>query len=76
MLEFEEYKVKLNNHRPQLEALGEAMHLEEARSEIEKLHAESTEPDYWNDLERSQKAQKRLRSLENRCAGFDKLTSA
>ena len=73
MLEFEEYKTKLNNLRPQLTELGESMHLEEARSEIEKLHAESTEPDYWNDIERSQKAQKRLRSLENKCESFEKL---
>ncbi len=73
MLEFDEYKVKLNNIRPQLQELGQSMHLDEARAEIEKLHAESTEPDYWNDLERSQKAQRRLRSLENKCARFDKL---
>ena len=59
MLEFEEYKVKLTNRKPELAELGEAMHLDEARGEIEKLHAESTEPDYWNDLERSQKAQRR-----------------
>ena len=76
MLEFEEYKVKLNNRKPQLEDLGEAMHLQEARGEIEKLHAESTEPDYWNDLERSQKAQRRLRTLENKCASYEKLQSA
>ena len=76
MLEFEEYKTKLNNRRPELEALRDAMHLEDARGEIEKLHAESTEPDYWNDLERSQKAQKRLRTLENKCASFEKLESS
>ena len=73
MLEFEEYKVKLNACRPQLDALGESMHLTDARAEIEKLQAESTEPDYWNDLERSQKQQRRLRSLENKCASFEKL---
>ena len=76
MLEFEEYKVKLNNRKPELAELGEAMHLDEARGEIEKLHAESTEPDYWNDLERSQKAQRRLRTLENKCASYEKLESS
>ena len=73
MIEFDEYKVKLNNCRPQLTELGQSMHLDEARGEIERLQAESTEPDYWNDIERSQKQQRRLRSLENKCASFEKL---
>ena len=73
MLEFDDYKAKLNNCKPLLADLGRSMHLEEARAEIEKLHAESEEPDYWNDLERSQAQQRRLRSLENKCARFEKL---
>ena len=76
MLEFEEYRQKLNNRKPQLADLGEAMHLEDARGEIEKLQAESTEPDYWNDVERSQKAQRRLRSLQNKCESYEKLEAA
>ncbi len=76
MLEFEEYKVKLNNHKPDLENLRDAMRLEDAQGEIEKLQAESTEEGYWNDLERSQKGQKRLRSLQNKCDSFQKLEGA
>ncbi len=76
MLEFEEYKTKLANRRPDLEDLRGAMRLEDAAAEIEKLQAESTEEGYWNDLERSQKAQRRLRSLENKCESFRKLETA
>jgi peptide chain release factor 2 len=76
MLEFEEYKVKLNNRKPALLELRDAMHLEDAYGEIEKLQAESTEEGYWNDLERSQKAQKRLRSLQNKCDSYQKLENA
>ncbi len=76
MLEFEEYKVKLNNRKPDLMSLREAMRLEDAEGEIEKLQAESTEPDYWNDTERSQKAQKRLRSLQIKCDSYKKLETA
>ena len=76
MLEFEEYKVKLNNKKPELTDLREAMHLREAEGEIEKLQAESTEPDYWNDSERSQRGQKRLRTLQNKCESYRKLETA
>ncbi len=76
MLEFEEYRVKLNNRRPDLERLEEAMRLEDARMEIDKLQAESTEEGYWNDIERSQAAQKRLRSLQNKCESYEKLEAS
>ena len=76
MLEFEEYKTKLNNCKPELDRLAEAMHLADARMEIEKLHAEAEEPDYWSDLERSQKAQQRLKTLQSKCDRYQKLSAA
>ena len=58
MLEFEEYKVKLNGIRPDLDGLGAALKLDEARAEIAELEAESAKEGFWNDLDRSQKVQK------------------
>jgi len=75
MLEFEEYKVKLNNLKPVLADLKDALRLEDAKNEIEKLHAESEAEGYWNDVERSQAAQKKLRGLEHKVEGFQKLES-
>ena len=75
MLQFEEYKIKLNNLRPTLDDLRDALRLEDARNEIEKLEAESASEGYWNDLERSQAAQKRLRGLQNKVNGYEKLES-
>ena len=76
LLEFEEYKVKLNNSRQPLADLREAMHLDDAEMEIEKLQAESEEEGYWNDLERSQNAQRRLRGLQHKCESYKKLTES
>ena len=75
-LEFDEYKTKLNAARPELDRLAEAMHLTDARQEIEKLHAEAEEPGYWSDLERSQKAQQRLKSLQGKCERHARLSAA
>ena len=75
MLEFEEYKVKLNNIRPTLDGLGSALKLDDARSEIAELEAESAKEGFWNDLDRSQKVQKRMKQLQQKCEKYEKLQS-
>ena len=75
MLEFEEYKVKLNNIRPTLDGLGAALKLEDAKSEIAELEAESAKDGFWNDLDRSQKVQKRMKQLQQKCEKYEKLCS-
>lgn len=75
MLEFEEYKVKLNNIRPTLDGLGSALKLDDARSEIAGLEAESAKEGFWNDLDRSQKVQKRMKQLQQKCEKYEKLQS-
>ena len=76
MLEFEEYKVKLNNIRPALDVLRSALKLEAAEKEIEELQAASERDGYWNDVEKSQKDQKRLKSLQAKCDNYARLCSA
>ena len=75
MLEFEEYKVKLNGIKPDLDGLGAALKLDEARAEIAELEAESAKEGFWNDLDRSQKVQKRIKQLQQKCEKYEKLQS-
>ena len=76
ILEFEEYKVKLNNAKPGLEDLRVALKLESAQKEIEELEAASEREGFWNDVEKSQKVQKRLKTLKNKVENFQKLCAA
>ncbi len=76
MLEFEEYKVKLNGIRPDLDGLGAALKLDEARAEIAELEAESAKEGFWNNLDRSQKVQKRIKQLQQKCEKYEKLQSS
>ena len=76
MLEFEEYKVKLNNAKPSLEVLRGALKLEAAQKEIEELEAASERDGFWNDVEKSQKVQRRLKALKNKVENYEKLCSA
>ena len=75
MLEFEEYKSKLNNIRPQLEALQDALKLEAGKKEIEELEKASEMPGFWNDVEKSQKVQKRLKTLKSKAENYAALCS-
>ena len=75
MIEFEEYKGKLNGLKPTLDSLREALHLEAAEKEIEELEGQSARDGFWNDVENSQKVQKRLKQLKNKVDNYDKLCS-
>lgn len=76
MIEFEEYKSKLNNIKPTLEVLREALKLEAANKEIEELEAASERDGFWNDVENSQRVQKRLKVLKGKVENYDKLCAA
>ena len=72
---FEEYKNKLNNLRPALDDLGGALHLDEARNEVEKLEEESAQDGFWNDTENSQRVQKRIKTLKHKLERYAKLSA-
>ena len=66
MLQFDEYKVKLNNLAPTLEELGKALDLEAAERELDMLQAESASDGFWDKLEKAQKVQQRISTLQNK----------
>ena len=76
MLEFDEYKVKLNNCKPELEVLRDALKLEAAEKEIEELEAASARDGFWNDVEKSQKVQKRLKNLKDKVGNYNRLCTS
>ena len=72
-IEFDEYKVKLENMEPKLTALGESLGLESAREELERLHVMAASEGFWNDAANSQKVTKQTRLLETKIASFEKM---
>ncbi len=76
VLQFEEYKTKLAAEKPTLDVLRGALKLEAAQKEIEDLEAASERDGFWNDVERSQQVQKRLKTLKSKCENYEKLCSA
>ena len=76
MIEFEEYRLKLNNIRPNIEALQDALKLDEAKREISELHAATEREGFWNDVAAVSKNQMRTKQLQSKVDTYDKLLSS
>ena len=66
MLQFDEYRVKLNNLKPDLDKLGEALDLESAERELDELHAQSAADGFWDNVDKARKVQQRISNLEDK----------
>jgi peptide chain release factor 2 len=73
MLQFEELKLSLQGLEPELRDLAEALGLDAMRKEIMELDQKATAPDFWDDMERSQKVLQRSSSLKNKIENYEKL---
>ncbi len=73
MIEFEEYRLKLQDMRPQLEELSVSLNLEGAKNELERLHAIQESHGFWDDPEKSQKVVVKAKLLEAKVENFEKM---
>ena len=76
LIEYDAYKQKLRDLRPELDKLSAALDIESARREAQRLEDETAQDGFWNDLERSQKVQMRLKQLQNKISRQEKLVSS
>ena len=75
LIEYDVYKQKLRELEPELDKLSAALDIESAKQEAARLEDETAQDGFWNDLERSQKVQQRLKQLQNKIARQEKLIS-
>ena len=75
MLQFEEYKVKLNNLEPAIEELRGNLGLEQAAREVDELEMKSAQPGFWDDPEASQKVVSRMGALKEKIETFNRMYS-
>jgi len=73
MIQFDDYKQKINNLRATLDTLKLALNLDDAAEELHKLEAESVGDGFWNDLDNSQKVLQRIKQLKNKRDSYEKL---
>ena len=75
MIEFEEYKVRLNDLEPKLDELRASLNIDGATDELERLHAMAEAPGFWDDPEKSQQIIKRTKQLEAKCESFQAMVN-
>ena len=73
LIEYDVYKQKLRDLEPELKKLGDALDIDAVAQEAARLEDETTQDGFWNNLERSQKVQTRLKQLQNKLHRFKKL---
>ena len=76
MIEFDEYKVKLNNLKPTLDGLADSLNLEVCKEEWDRLQAQIESPGFWDNADVSQKVMKRSRQLESKIERYNKMQEA
>ncbi len=76
LIEYDAYKQKLRELRPELENLSAALDIDSARLEAARLEDETAQDGFWNDLTRSQEVQQRLKQLQNKVTRYEKLLAA
>ena len=76
LIEYDVYKQKLRDLGPELDKLSAALDIESAKQEAARLEDETAQDRFWNDLERSQKVQMRLKQLQNKITRQEKLIAS
>ena len=75
VIEYDEYKQKLQALKPALDELERAQAIDDARQELSGLQRETEIEGFWSDLEHSQKVSQQIRRLENKIKKHDRLVS-
>lgn len=75
MVEFEELRLRLLDSEKPIENLKEALAIDSLKAEVEVLEKESAAPDFWDDMENSQKVMQKIGSLKAKVTGYEGLKS-
>lgn len=73
MVEFEQLKLDMQEQKPKLDALGDALNLDAVREKIAALEQKALEPGFWDDMQASQKILQETSANKAIIEGYDKL---
>ena len=71
MIEYEELRLRLLESEKTVKNLKEALAIDTLKEEIGELEKESSKPDFWDDMENSQKVMQKIGSLKAKVASYE-----
>lgn len=75
MLEYDELKLSFEALLPKIKELESAAGIDDVKAEIASLEEQAARPDFWDDMENSQKVLQRTSRLKAKLADIDRLRS-
>ena len=72
-IEFEEYRLKLEGMRAELEDLASALGLSKLQSEVEQLEKQAAQEGFWDDLANSQKVLQKTKQAKHKIEKYQSL---
>ncbi|HIT73523.1 MAG TPA: peptide chain release factor 2 [Candidatus Fimicola cottocaccae] len=75
MFEFEQLGLELSAYDEKLEEMGASLDVAGAKEKIMELEEMSADPDFWNDIEKSQKVLQQTKSLKTKVERYENLVS-
>ncbi len=76
MVILDEIKMNLSAKEPELKNLKKALGIEENQGRLAELEKQSEAPDFWDDLENSQKVLREIKGIKNTAEEYAALESA
>jgi peptide chain release factor 2 len=75
MLEFDNIRLELEGMEEPVNTLRESLHIDHVMTEISELEARTQEPDFWNNVEKAQSLQTKLKRLQKKVDSFNSLAA-
>lgn len=75
-IEFDAYKVKLNDVRPALDGLADSLNIEGLKNELERLNFMQEAPGFWDDPDKSQKVVVKTKQTQVKIERYEKMVSS
>ncbi len=74
MIAFDTYRTQLETMGETISQLKEALHIGRLGDEISELEARAQEPGFWDDVDRAQKIQSRLKNSQKKIDAYQAMT--
>ncbi len=75
MLQFEELRLQLENHKQEIDDLATSIGLKQLMRQVDELEAQAAAPGFWDDMETAKKITQKTAILKGKIENYEKLNA-